>query len=149
VDNKLAYIANTVVRCGGGGGGVHRAADGVACWAVGKRRGVLCLLAPPALQKLLGDRRRGGGVEFCRAAGSGVWGGRQKPARGVFYLQTPQLPPTTPLLHISLRLVVLASAPPNPIPQSLTGASRGAIEGVYVPTILSSFLSAVGKKYSG
>jgi len=51
------------------------------------------------------------------------------------------LPPTTPLLHTSLRLAVLASAPPNPIPQSLTGASRGAIEGVYVPTILSSFLS--------
>jgi hypothetical protein len=51
------------------------------------------------------------------------------------------LPPTTPLLHTSLRLAVLASTPPNPIPQSLTGASRGAIEGVYVPTILSSFLS--------
>ena len=49
------------------------------------------------------------------------------------------LPPTTPLLHTSLRLAVLASAPPNPIPQSLTGPSRGAIEGVYVPTILSSF----------
>jgi hypothetical protein len=36
---------------------------------------------------------------------------------------------------------VLASTLPNPIPQSLTGASRGAIEGVYVPTILSSFFS--------
>jgi hypothetical protein len=51
------------------------------------------------------------------------------------------LPSTTPLLHTSLRLAVLASAPPNLIPQSLTGAPRGAIEGVYVPTILSSFLS--------
>ena len=56
------------------------------------------------------------------------------------------LPPTTPLLHTSLRLAVLASAPPNPIPQSPTGASRGAIEGVYVPTILSSFFL---KKESG
>jgi hypothetical protein len=40
------------------------------------------------------------------------------------------LPPTTPLLHTSLRPAVLASAPSNPIPQSLTGASRGAIGGV-------------------
>jgi hypothetical protein len=51
------------------------------------------------------------------------------------------LPPTNPLLHTSLRPAVLASTPPNPIPQSLTGASRGAIEGVYVPTILSSYFS--------
>jgi hypothetical protein len=39
-----------------------------------------------------------------------------------------------------LRLAVLASVPPNPIPHSLTGASKGAIEGVDVPTILSGFL---------
>jgi hypothetical protein len=53
----------------------------------------------------------------------------------VTYWKVLFLPPTIPLLHTSLRLAVLASAPPNPIPQSLTGASRGAIEGVYVPTI--------------
>jgi hypothetical protein len=40
------------------------------------------------------------------------------------------MPPTAPLLHTSLRPAVLASAQSNPIPQSLTGASRGAIEGV-------------------
>jgi hypothetical protein len=39
---------------------------------------------------------------------------------------------------------VLASTPPNLIPQSLTGASRGAIEGVYIPNILSLRLTTFG-----
>ena len=51
------------------------------------------------------------------------------------------LPPTTPLLHTLLRPAVLAYAPSYPIPQSLTGALRGAIEGVNVPTSLSSSFS--------
>ena len=61
--------------------------------------------------------------------------------QGHYFGRALYLPTTTPLLHTSLRPAVIASTPPNPIPQSLTGASRGAIEGVYVPTILSSFVS--------
>jgi len=61
--------------------------------------------------------------------------------QGHYFGRALYLPTTTPLLHTSLRPAVIASTPPNPIPQSLTGASRGAIEGVYVPTILSSLFS--------